>query len=436
MMGLFQSRPLPSTFSRVDLELLMRRTVEVIGREVILRCDIVRSIDQLLLSRESPAALIRSAQESVARQLNVPFDSIDVTVEVDPEFAHASTYDDGRVRLNRMLIDDPLATVMEIANAYSHHFWLSQPTPRPLDTHPRTTTLLPIAMGLGVLASNASLQEKHWSTFGYSGWSMSRSGYYTAIEIGYAMALMARLCDQTDPPWLRLLRPDARKTASAALRFFAKHQSHGGHLLFDAQRIPTSDRDPAELAVWLAGDDPTFAMAAAYALAKQESIPDMAVEPTLKLSAGKDAELAVVATRLLGVAGKGDPRIDARIEMAIADKVAPVALAALLAAKRRGMPMGRWAKRIEMLLTSSDVDLMPLIELINANASELSGLATIVCRQAESAIQYDDVEATAALLSCLSELTDAPAALIETTMRSTDAKAKAIAQLTAATPAN
>lgn len=436
MMRLFQSRLLLSTFSRVDLELLMRRTVEVIGREVILRCDIIRSIDQLSLSQQSPSALIRSAQDSVAGQLNVPVDSIEVTVEVDPEFAHTSTYDDGRVRLNRMLVDDPLATVMEIANAYSHHFWSSQPNPRPLDTHPRTTTLLPIAMGLGVLASSASLQEKHWSTFGYSGWSMSRSGYYTAIEIGYAMGLVARLSDQTDPPWLRLLRPDARKTASAALRFFAKHQSRGGQLLFDAQRIPTSDRDPAELAAWLAGDDPTFAMAAAYALAKQESIPDLAVEPTLKLSEGKDSELAVLATRLLGAAGKGDPRINARIETAIAGKVAPVTLAALLAAQRRGMPMGRWAKRIEMLLTSSDVDLLPLVELIRTNAGELSGLATVVCQQAESAIHYDDVDATTALLLCLSEMTDAPAAVIESTMRSSDAKTKAIAQLPRAAPAN
>lgn len=429
MMGLFQTRPLLSTFSRVDLELLMRRTVEVVGRDAIVRCDVIAGIDQLPLSGVSAASLIDSAQSFVAGQLNLPVNSIDVTVEADPEFAHSSTYDDGRVRLNRTLVDDPLATVMEIANAYSHHFWLSHPAPRPLDAHPRTTTLLPIAMGMGVLASKASLQEKHWSTFGYSGWSMSRSGYYTAIEIGYAMALVARLRGQSDPPWLRLLRPDARKTALAALRLFAKHQSRGGQLLFDAQRIPTSERDPAELAAWLAGDDPTFAMAAAYALAKQESIPDVAVEPTLKLSAGKDDELAVVATRLLGVAGKADPRIDDRIEAAIAGKVAAVTLAALLAADRRGMAIGRWTKRIEMLLTSSDVDLLPLVELISNNAGELSGLAPTICQQAELAIQYDDVEATEALLACLSKLTDNPAALIEKTMRSGEAKTSANAKL-------
>jgi hypothetical protein len=284
-------------------------------------------------------------------------------------------------------------------------------------------------MGMGVLASAASLQEKQWSTIGYSGWSMSRSGYYNAIEIGYAMALVARLRGDAKPPWLRLLRPDARKTATAALRFFESHQSRGGQLLFDAQRIPSSDRDPIELVSWLDGDDPTFAMAAAYALAKQESVPDVAVDPMLKLSRGKDAELAVVVTRLMGVAAKDDARIDQRIETLIAAKLGPLSLAALLAADRRGSAMGRWTKRIESLLTHSDVDLIPLVQLITANANELTGLTPTICQQAELAIGYDDTEATTALLSCLVRLTDNPVAAIETSMRSAEAKTSAIEKL-------
>ncbi len=429
MMGFFQSRLPLSTFSRFDLELLMRRTVEVVGREMIVRSSVVTRVDDLPVDRTSPASLIDTAMSAVGNQLAMRPDAIDVSVATDPEFAQASIYVDGHVQISREIIADPLAAVMEIANAYSLHFWSSLTAPRPLDTHPRTTTLLPIAMGFGLLASAASLQEKHWSTIGYSGWSMSRSGYYNAIEIGYALALVARLCGQTDPPWLRRLRPDSRRTCAAALAFFAKHQSRGGQLLFDAQRIPSSDRDPAELAAWLAGDDATFAMAAAYALAKQESIPQVAVEPALRWSASKDAEMAVVATRLLGFADKDDKRIDARIDSLIAGSIAPVTLAALLAAERRGASMGRWTKRIEMLLVASDVDLMPLVELISANADQLTPLTPIICQQAELAIDYDDEEATSALLGCLCRLTADPAAAIEASMRSPEAKRTAIAKL-------
>ncbi len=144
---------------------------------------------------------------------------------------------------------------MEIAYQYANHFWHSTANPTSLDTDARTTNLLPICCGLGVLASDASLYDDQWSQAGWSGWSISRSGYYTAVEIGYALALYARARGEVNPKWARALRPDSRETARKAWRYFSEHEKADGSLLFDSHKVPSTNRDMTELAAWLGGDD-------------------------------------------------------------------------------------------------------------------------------------------------------------------------------------
>ncbi|MGB7329069.1 MAG: hypothetical protein WBD31_29580 [Rubripirellula sp.] len=431
MFGLFQTRPPLSTFARVDIELLLRRCVEVIGADVVAKTDVITDIKQLKLNTDSPADLIASAAEQVGRCLKVDTRDIQFLHDDDPEFAFASTYTDGTIRLHREVTTDPLRTVVEIANQLAHHFWALQPAPRPLDTHARTTTLMPIAMGLGILASNASLQESHWNAAGYSGWSMSRCGYYSALEIGYALALMARLRGESSPTWLSSLRLDTKKTVQAAQRYFAKHESAGGELLFDASRIPSSDRDATELSNWLAGSDPTFAMAAAYALAKFDQIPSVAADAALQLTRSKDSELVVLVTRLLGKTPPDDARIDPQILKLVAQRNSPIALAALHSASQRGMSMLPLKPQIEKRLSDPALDLIPVVELIRKHARELSSLSAAVCQQTAAAIRFKDDEATAALLECLSQMVDDPASEVERHIRSTDTRAVAIERLQA-----
>ncbi|TWU51665.1 hypothetical protein [Rubripirellula reticaptiva] len=431
MFGLFQSRPPLSTFARVDIELLLRRCVEVIGADVVVSAEVITDIKQLDLNADSPANLIASAAEQVSRCLQVDIRDIQFLHDDDPEFAFASTYANGTIRLHREVTTDPLRTVVEIANQLAHHFWVHQPAPRPLDTHARTTTLMPIAMGLGVLASKASLQESHWNAAGYSGWSMSRCGYYSALEIGYALALMARLRGESSPAWLSSLRLDTKKTFQAAQKYFSKHESAGGELLFDASRIPSSDRDATELSNWLAGSDSTFAMAAAYALAKFDQIPSVAADAALALTRSKDSELVVLATRLLGKTSNEDSRINPQILTLVAQRINPIALAALHSASQRGMPMLALKPQIEKLLSDPSLDLIPVVDLIRKHARELSSLSAAVCQQTAAAIRFKDDEATATLLECLSQMVDDPVCEVERHIRNADTRALAIERLQA-----
>ncbi len=412
----FLKRKVPlSTFARVDIELLLRRNIEVVGRDDVLGAKVLTSVNELQLDNQSTDALVKSASRAVADRMSMQ--------PIDPSFGDEDQLDH--------FAADPLRVVVEIANQHAHQFWLSQPSPRPLDHHPRTTTLLPVCFGFGILASSAALQESHWTAAGYSGWSMSRCGYYSSIEFGYALALFARYRGETDPAWLQSLRLDAATIARDAASLFAKHQADGGKLLFDATRIPGTDCDVSDLANWISGSDARFAMAAAYALAKLESLPTVATDAAHRLTMSKDQELVVLAARLLGSADADDPRIKARITELAASKIAVISLAAIHSASRLGMPVNSFKLRIEKLLADPAMDVLPLIELMSIHARELTALAGAVCRQAELAIKYQDSEATTALLACLAKMVDDPVTEVVRYIRSRDIQTRAIEVLSA-----
>ncbi|QDT05250.1 hypothetical protein K227x_36500 [Rubripirellula lacrimiformis] len=434
MFHLFQKRPPLSTFARVDIELLLRRNVEVCGRDDVLKMEYLTDAKSLDFGDGAAEQWIQSAASSVAGQMQMNIDDVQVIQSDDPEFAYTSLYDDGRIFLHPDVVGDELRTVTELANQFAHHFWLRQPSPRPLDHHPRTTTLLPIVQGFGVLAAKASLQESHWTAAGYSGWSMSRSGYYSAIEIGYALALLARLRGEARPKWYDSLRLDAKKTFDSAARYFDRQQSLGRPLLFDSQRIPSSHCDSAELSKWLSGPDPAFAMASAYALAKSTSLPSVATDAAMELTESKDLELVVLATRLLAIASSDHPDVDGKINRLARHRSGAVALAAMHAASTRGLPVSPYQKRIEKLLMDPHMEWGPVLDLVNQHPQSFASLSPAICRQAELAVRFGDSEAIDALSGCLVKIAQDPVAEIESRIRSRDTRDKILATVTGRNP--
>ena len=131
------------------------------------------------------------------------------------------------------------------------HHWHGVPGATELDKSPRNADLMPICCGFGVLGSEACLYDDQWSQAGWAGWSISRSGYYSTVEIGYALALLARCRNETSPDWDEHLRLDSRETAALAWKFFASQEKLGRSLLFDAETIPSTQADMSQLATWL-----------------------------------------------------------------------------------------------------------------------------------------------------------------------------------------
>lgn len=451
MFGFRKAGPPLTTFQRVDIELLMRKTIAVAGSG-ILASDVVTDVSQLGLDASNATNWLESAAREVARRMQMPEVHLPIDIVAASELGYPSKYypsvdqtgrnqtgDDrfgpnppgnsqsaARMAIADETLADPLRALMEIAYQYANHFWHSTPNPTPLDTDPRTTNLLPICCGLGVLASDASLYDDQWSQAGWSGWSISRSGYYTAVEIGYALALYARARGEVPPKWARALRPDSRETARKAWRYFDVHQKANGRLLFDSDKIPATDRDMTELANWLKGDDAAFALAAGYALQQLEALSPRVIEAAIRATHSGDKDLVPVATRLLGRGRNPDAETEARVRALIRSASRPTSLAAMESAAALKIPLTEYRERIAKLLDLCAEDSFALLDVIGQQGRNFSFMGPKICEHIARAIRELDDELACALLQCLGKIVDNPRQVLEMMIKKPETRREAL----------
>jgi hypothetical protein len=219
---------LPLTIAqREDLERLIHTSIERVGADRVRQIPLVTELNELSLDASTPDSLLRSAEQALLERFPTMPGPVVLQVRDLDDVGYHAVYEpavDGRgpnIVVAREILSSPLVTLMELAYQFAIHYWESIDDATALNRDPRNTHLLPICCGLGILASDACLVDRQWSVVGYTGWSMSRTGYYNAAEIGYALALLARFRQEASPHWLARLRPDSRVTASAALQYFA-----------------------------------------------------------------------------------------------------------------------------------------------------------------------------------------------------------------------
>jgi hypothetical protein len=427
-----------TTVLRVDIELLMRRTIEMLGGDRVRRQEMVIDLDELSLDATTPDRLLNSASRSVLDRLPSMHQPVELLTGKIDELGYPSVYEcdrpDGpaRIQIAGEVLADPLRTTMELAYQYSSHYWHQVSSPRPLDMDPRTTALLPICCGLGILASDASLYDEQWSRDGYAGWSISRCGHYTAVEIGYAMALLARFRGEDEPEWLGRLRLDSRATVKQARRYFARLDRTRQSLLFEAERIPTSTTDQKQLAQWLAGEDPSFAMAAAYALCQQEEISALALDSAMHATRHGEPDLVPLATKLLGRGRTVSEAVVKRVRELMDSPQPATALAAFIAGQSLGIPLNSHRRRIAKLLDRYPGDSLPLLELVGGQGHAFASLEPQICAHLSRAIEASDDELASALIECLRRIADRPRQAIERRIRGRDAREAALQRFDAA----
>lgn len=443
MFGFGKARPPLTTAQRVDIELLMRRTIESVGKQPIVEAEVVTELTVLALDESSPERLVESATREVLQRMWMPDASCQTLVVPYADLGYPSTYrpaDDSQpalIRISEDTVADPLRTVMELAYQYANHYWHTKSNRSslgidPPDTDPRNTHLLPICAGLGVLASDACLYDQQWSNAGFAGWSISKSGYYAADEIGYALALLSRLRGEVKPSWARALRPDSKVTAQRAWRYFSQHGQGDGKLLFDAAKVPDAVRDMSELAQWLRGDDAAFALAAARALAEMDELSPLAIEAAIEATQSRDPDMLPIAARLLGGARQPTPAVESRVRKLIGHYSPAVAVAAIQSAHELGLSLSEYEGRLVKLLDQCGPESLPLVDVIGRQGKTLNSLDSAICEHLAIAIREIDDEWVAALLACLQAIADDPQQSIGKWIKSPAIRKEALERLTAA----
>ena len=395
-------RPL-SARQRVDLELLLRRTVHTIGESTVLDAQWVTDIEQLEIDSSSDSSIVESANLAVTTRLpkgtNTPTikivsaESIDgmsdyrINREVSGDCPKDDT--DATVLINQQLIGDPLRLVMELANQHALHFWHQIEPQHPLDTTPLTTHLLPICCGFGFLASDASLYDSQWSLVGYSGWTLSRSGYYSAQEIGYAIATLASGPNALPDGWLKRLRADSSETAATVLKL--QEQNQNAKTLFTAETIPSSGCDEQQLLTWLSGDSPDFALAAMEALLLKDRPIHNAEETTLQISNSNDLSMVHTATKVLAALASPSDRVSDRIHQLIKHRDLAIAIEATHSAVSLDLPLVTHTKRISRMIQRLEHYGQELLASLSRTETPLPSLVPVLCEQLDRAVQNQNV---------------------------------------------
>jgi hypothetical protein len=128
--------------------------------------------------------------------------------------------DQHRIWIETSNLTDPLALVATIAHEVGHILLLGQGRiSEEEEDHEPLTDLLTVFLGLGVLTANAVIRENYYTVGNVSGWNMSRRGYLTMLQYGYALAQFARARGEVNPPWARELRADVRDAFNKATTY-------------------------------------------------------------------------------------------------------------------------------------------------------------------------------------------------------------------------
>jgi hypothetical protein len=136
----------------------------------------------------------------------------------------AGLYEDGydgvRIRIDAKALEDPLSLVATAAHELSHVLLLGQGrlTGNERD-HEEITDLLTVYLGLGVFTANTRVRDQSRSDATSVSWSISKLGYLGQPEIGYALALWARLREETKPAWRSALCADVRAYFDQGVRW-------------------------------------------------------------------------------------------------------------------------------------------------------------------------------------------------------------------------
>lgn len=292
MFGWFSPKCPLDTYEKTWTEWRMRWLADQFGIDRLLQADVILPTEDFF--PDSFAGTAEDAEnllELVSSFMGVDARKIRMEVCLDAQLPGAAGhYDRGAqtvIRVAQSQLADATRLVATLAHELAHEMLLGRGLlSADVPDHEHVTDLLPVFLGVGIFAANATVHEDHGRHGNYSWWTMGKSGYLPSHVFGYAFALFAFMRDEEDPAWASHLRPDASAAVRDGLRFLRKTADTLFHpdTIRDVRRpLPIN-----ELVGRLRTGAPSFRLAALWEIAER-AVNDAAVSDSAVVTAVAEA---------------------------------------------------------------------------------------------------------------------------------------------------
>lgn len=307
MLGLFGSKCPLGTREKTWIEWRMRWLADQFGLERLRKATVILPTDEFF----SPTfgGDYESAQDCLDRMCRyMQVDPASVTLQImsDDDMPGAAGLYQMRERSNICIAASQLAAPPELLSTLAHelaHELLLKGGHLTQDVadHEQVTDLLPVFLGTGIFLANATVQFTSSSTGQLHSWSISKQGYLSSIQLGYALALFAYLRGERRPPWAWHLRTDAAVSLRAGLKYLQRT----GDSLFGSEpsNSPRSTPTIDDIIENLGHRSPTYRLGALKDIEVYQLPTAKLIEHVQAALRDRDADVRCEAVRVLGTFG-------------------------------------------------------------------------------------------------------------------------------------
>jgi hypothetical protein len=322
------------TYEKAWTETRMMWLAERFGKERLLSATVVLPDARFFPDRYEGTA--RDASRLFGRMrdfMGVGPGTLELEVLTDAQFAKwargadDTERDDGSVIT---LAESHLADAEPVMNHFLHrlarHLLANMPLDEDAADREGIADLLPVCVGLGVIAANATLHVATGNDGTMSWWGMATNSSLPSRVLGYALALFAFARGEERPAWSGALRPDAGEPLREGLRYLRKTND----TLFDLRLLNAVRPGPRaeEIAERLRKGTPSARLAALWEVRKFRLVGEEYLEPVMARLADRDPLIAAEAAIVLAEFGTTAGPASARLREAMFGSVVAVRTAA------------------------------------------------------------------------------------------------------------
>lgn len=320
MFGWFKPRCPLDTAWKTWTERRMLWLADRLGVDRLLDAQVVEPTEEFFPDLyDADRASARKCLDRVCGYMGVDPARVTLEVVADDDMPGAAGLYEQRARSNICVAESQLASpdklLATLAHELAHEVLLGgKLLTHDVADHEQVTDLLPVFLGVGILGANATITDTSGYEGGWSWWSVSRQGYLSSIQLGYALALFAFMRGEVWPEWAGHLRPDAAETLGAGVRYL----SRTGDSLFhpDTVRDRRGDKTVMEIVLRLEDASPTFRMDALLDVDERNLADPALLAPVRRCLGDRDGHVRAAAARSAGAFGfRGRVLIPRLVEM-------------------------------------------------------------------------------------------------------------------------